>query len=315
MKIITKREELKAYLGAEVQELLFSIYDGFVRVVDPVTNSVEVTTDDLIEVQNKPEAACFEIWNKNKVCSNCTSLRAIVNNEPISKIETRDGLVYMVHSIPFKLPEGRKVALEVLKILNKIPVQLGVYNYPDTDFITLLHAVDRLNERVYKDALTNAFNREYLTVKLADLITRGNCTLLMVDIDNFKRINDTYGHPVGDAILQRCVGVISAHLRDKDIIVRYGGDEFLIVLVNIRKKQAKEIISRLQQAVTDNSFEYESKSINYDVSIGSYSVTKRNLDLTEIMKRVDHSMYEVKRRKQRMGRLITGQAAQGVSDP
>lgn len=300
MKIITKREELKAYLGAEVQELLFSIYDGFVRVIDPVKNSVEVTTSDLIGLQNKPGSTCFEIWNKNKVCSNCTSLRAMVNNEPISKIETRDGLVYLVHSIPFKLPEGRKVVLEVLKSLTKIPVQLGIYNYPDTDFITLLHTVDRLNERVYRDALTNAFNREYLTVKLADLITKGNCTLLMVDIDNFKRINDTYGHPVGDAILKKCVGVISSHLRYNDIIVRYGGDEFLIVLVNIGNKEAKEIISRLQQAVKDDSFEYEKMSINYDVSIGSYTVKKRNLDLAEIMKRVDHSMYEVKRQKQSM---------------
>lgn len=298
MKIITKREELKDYLGSEVEDLLFSIYDGFVRVIDPVKNRVEVTTNDLAGVQNNVESTCFEIWHKNKVCSNCTSLRAMINNEPISKIETKDGLVYLVHSIPFHLPNGRKVVLEVLKSLNEIPIKLGLYNYPDPDLNTLLHTVDRLNERVYRDALTNAFNREYLTVKLSNIITNGDCTVLMVDIDKFKKINDTYGHPVGDAILQKCVRVISSKLRDHDIMVRYGGDEFIIVLINIGKKKAKHIISRLQQAVKDNPFEYENESINYEVSIGSYTVTKKGLDLNEIIKIVDNSMYEVKRRKQ-----------------
>lgn len=294
MKIITSREELKGYLGSEVEHLLFNIYDGFVRVVDPEKNRVEITTPDLIGMQNNSESSCFEIWHKNKVCSNCTSLRAIINNETISKMESKDDLVYLVHSLPFYLPDGRKVVLEVIKNLTNVPVNSGIHDYPDLDFITLLRSVDRLNKRVYRDALTNAFNREYLIVKLSSTITRGNCTILMVDIDNFKRINDKYGHPAGDAVLRKCVSVIGSKLRENDEIIRYAGDEFIIVLNNISKKEAKHILTRLEQAVKDNPVEYENESISYEVSIGSYTVEDQGLDLSEIIKRADESMYEVK---------------------
>lgn len=298
MKIISNREELREYLGSEIEDLLFKIYDGFVRVVDPVINRVEATTSDLLEMQkNQIESTCFEIWHKNKVCSNCTSLRALINNEPMSKIEIKDSLVYLVHSIPFSLQNGRKVVLEVMKNLTNVFIKSDLHGYPDPDFITLLRTVDRLNERVYTDPLTNAFNREYLNVKLSNTIRQGNCTVLMLDIDNFKKINDIYGHPAGDTVLQNCVSVIRSKLREYDEIIRYAGDEFIIVLNNINKKEAEHILKRFEQAVKDNPVEYENQSISYEVSIGSYTVEEKGLDLNEIIKRADESMYEVKRRK------------------
>lgn len=283
MKIITKREELKDYLGSEIEHLLSSIYDGFVRVVDPEINKVEITSPDLMGTQANTESSCFEIWNKNKVCANCTSLRAMINNEPVSKMETKDGFIYLVHSLPFYLSDGRRVVLEVIKNLTNIPLKSGICDYPDPDLITLLHSVDRLNKRVYRDTLTNAFNREYLTVKLSNMITRGNCTVVVVDIDNFKKINDKYGHPAGDAVLQKCVSVIRSKLREYDEIIRYAGDEFIIVLNNISKREAEHILKRFEQAVKDNPVEYENQSISYEVSIGSYTVEEKGLDLNEIL--------------------------------
>ena len=119
----------------------------------------------------------------------------------------------------------------------------------------------------------------------------------MVDIDNFKKINDKFGHPAGDAVLQRCVSVISSKLRENDVIIRYAGDEFIIVLNNIGKREAKRILTRLEQAVKGNPVEYEGESIRYEVSIGGYTVIKKGLALNQIIKKADEAMYEVKKRK------------------
>lgn len=298
MRVISEREELKNYLGTEIERLLFELYDGYVRVVDPETNRVELTVANLNENSGQTTyESCFAIWHKQKTCSNCTSLRALLANKPLTKIETKNSLVYLVHSVPFSLENGRKVVLEVIKNLTNVSMASDTLDYPDPDFLTLLRTIDRLNERVYKDVLTDTYNREYLEVKLSKSIAKGNCTVLMLDIDNFKLINDKYGHPVGDLVLRKCVDVIKSKLREHDEIIRYGGDEFIIVLMNISKRKAKDIRTRLEQALKGNPVEYKNEFICCEVSIGSYTVDKPGLTLNEILKKADEAMYRAKRRK------------------
>lgn len=297
MKIVTGKKELTDYLGLDYKDLLFKLYDGLVRVVDPVTNKIELMTEQG-GMQANENLTCYDIWNKKNICANCTSLRALLRNEPISKIETKDNLVYLVHSLPFSLKNGRKVVLEVIKNLTNVTIKTDIYSYSDPDFITLLRTVDRLNEQVYRDTLTNAFNREYLTAKLSGIISRGNCTVLMLDIDNFKKINDMYGHPVGDVVLQNCVGVLSSKLREQDVVIRYGGDEFIVLLDFIDQDEAINIVARLNETFLSNSVQLDHKDIRYEVSIGSFTVTQADLELSEIIKKADESMYEVKRKKQ-----------------
>ena len=112
-----------------------------------------------------------------------------------------------------------------------------------------------------------------------------------MDLDNFKLINDRYGHSTGDMVLKRVSETISSMMRKEDVLFRYGGDEFIAYLEDIDTASAKEIAERVRKAVRE-----ELKDYNLDISIGITDV-KENSDIIEVIKRADTSMYQEKQQK------------------
>lgn len=149
------------------------------------------------------------------------------------------------------------------------------------------------------DALTGAGNRTALVSNLqreVSLARRNaqNLSVLVIDIDRFKSINDTYGHSVGDLVLRELVNVINRVNRSTDLCFRYGGEEFVVLLSNTNKNGAEIIASRLCQAISECHICTDTGSIQISVSIGVASQCETDSE-ESLLNRADKAMYEVKR--------------------
>ena len=161
---------------------------------------------------------------------------------------------------------------------------------------------DNLIEGLNKDKLTNLYRKDnYLAflTKEKEYIkrTRQQFSLISIDIDDFKHINDNYGHINGDKVLQRLGEVINNRIRSSDIGFRNGGDEFSILLKGAKKEQAFSIASKIKKDLLETRFkDKELGTFHIDLSIGIFECNENNLDLTieEILTLLDKNLYKSK---------------------
>lgn len=151
------------------------------------------------------------------------------------------------------------------------------------------------------DPLTTLYNRHYFKVYINELLTsiqntNKSFSLIMFDIDNFKNINDQYGHLSGDLILQQFSNILKKGLRVNDLTVRYGGEEFLIILFNIPLKEATLTAQRIKNIVAETQFEISgSDNIKISATIsGGVTEFKRAEEIENTIARADQSLYEAK---------------------
>jgi len=140
----------------------------------------------------------------------------------------------------------------------------------------LIQSQKQLEELASKDSLTHLWNRRTIISLLADEIKRSQrehkpLGVLMIDVDRFKEINDTYGHYVGDEVLTAVTSRLKRRVRGYDKIGRYGGDELLVVLPNCSLKTVKSIAERLRQAVSSQKVKTEAGLIEVSLSLGGTS--------------------------------------------
>ena len=148
------------------------------------------------------------------------------------------------------------------------------------------------------DALTNLNNRRQFEVRLKQEIAttkrqKNPLCAMMIDIDFFKKVNDTYGHASGDAVLRTVASIIKEHLRESDIPSRYGGEEFAVLLPYTHIEEAKIVGERLRKAVEETPIPIDKKNINVTISMG---LAEFNVKETgeELFKRADSALYEAK---------------------
>ncbi|MGD1930451.1 MAG: diguanylate cyclase [Leptolyngbyaceae cyanobacterium] len=155
-----------------------------------------------------------------------------------------------------------------------------------------------LKRMAYTDPLTGCSNRRVLSLKAPEAFAqKGHVgSLLILDLDHFKRINDTYGHDVGDAILVHLVKVISQIIRHHDELVRLGGEEFAVVLAGAQAKNACQIAERIRQSVESTPMFYGGSSIVMTVSIGVVCWANQGpVDLDTMLIEGDRHLYKAKR--------------------
>lgn len=158
--------------------------------------------------------------------------------------------------------------------------------------------VNRLNRKVYTDALTKTRNRHYfynVAPKISENAAASNQSLaaILCDIDHFKAINDTYGHMVGDKALQHFTQVLQSELRKGDMLVRMGGEEFLIVLRDCDIAQARQLAERLRESITENALKYQSKTVTVTASFGVVEVLP-GADIFKSVNLADQALYQAK---------------------
>ncbi|MCE9647131.1 MAG: GGDEF domain-containing protein [Chloroflexi bacterium] len=156
------------------------------------------------------------------------------------------------------------------------------------------------NEVAQVDALTFLLNRRMIVWKLQDEILRANryntpFSISLVDIDHFKKINDVYGHLAGDEVLRQVAYQLRDHIRHPDVVGRYGGEEFLILLPNSKSTAAIEQAGRLSKQIRGTPIDVNEQIINITISIGIAEL-QPGVDTWEtLLKRADTAMYEAKR--------------------
>jgi diguanylate cyclase (GGDEF)-like protein len=161
----------------------------------------------------------------------------------------------------------------------------------------LTEQVKTLEETSKLDALTKVFNRRALSSYLNTVCSKKDIKyelhLLMMDIDDFKAINDRYGHVAGDKILIFIANILKKTLRDGDKIFRYGGEEFIIILNRVEKDKCMQIASRLLGLVSGNKLIYKGETINVTMSMGTTMLAKNDTP-DSLIARADKALYKAK---------------------
>jgi two-component system chemotaxis family response regulator WspR len=176
-------------------------------------------------------------------------------------------------------------------------------------------ALAALREQATRDGLTGVWNRKMIFDTLSQELTRAGregtpLAIVMADLDKFKSINDRFGHPVGDAILQQASRRLSACVRTYDHVGRYGGEEFLIVLPNCDREQARKLSERLRQSVADAPMEAEGKMLHITCSLGvAISDTPRGNSVASLVQAADEALYLAKQAGRNCVTLATSPAS------
>ena len=174
------------------------------------------------------------------------------------------------------------------------------------EFYVIKNALEKMQSRVQKreldleklanyDMLTMIYNRRYLFQMLDDEYEKAkildiNFTIALLDLDDFKLVNDTFGHFIGDDVLKRIVEVIKECLREKDMVGRYGGEEFLIIFPDSCLDEVIGILREIRQNI--ENIEWEISSLKSTVSIGA--VDYRGQSLEKMIQEADYYLYEAK---------------------
>jgi diguanylate cyclase (GGDEF)-like protein len=160
----------------------------------------------------------------------------------------------------------------------------------------------KLYESSTRDALTGAYNRLHFEERLRSEVAyavrhRSPVSLLIIDLDHFKRVNDTYGHPAGDAVLKRASEACMRALRTEDVFARFGGEEFAVVLRGIEGKGAARLGERLRQAVCSEVIEHDGRKIQVTLSGGVASLADTSVpSADELVATADRRLYVSKQR-------------------
>ena len=257
-------------------ERLKGIFD-IVRLVDPESTKVLSLGKDgrLTEMPG----TCHMVWNKSGRCENCISSKALARKESLNKIEFKDDQAYFVMAKYVEVG-GRGCVLEMVsKLSDGRWLDMGGRRM-------LLDRGSNFDRSAFVDSLTGAYSRQYFECFLAE--SEQVEGVVMIDVDHFKEVNDRFGHLVGDKALQSVAQSILSNLRQTDVLVRYGGDEFLLLVPNIRP--GEHVIQRVREAAASARVEGYPE-LELSASVGGVCGVH---PLTEAIRQADEKMYQNK---------------------
>lgn len=158
---------------------------------------------------------------------------------------------------------------------------------------------EALKEQTHKDPLTNLYNRRFLEGIIdnlcAQILRRGTVLgILMCDLDYFKSINDKYGHDVGDLVLKETARLLAENVRKADLVVRFGGEEFLILLVDVREGETEKVAEKLRKILEEYEFKTPKGNIRRTISIGVSEFPVDTSAIWEAIKFADIALYKAK---------------------
>lgn len=243
----------KAELKEMVQQLE-KVFDS-VRLID-------VESYEVIPVREKKSVyksdKCYNIFGKKETCKNCVSRKATVKKDQCSKIEFIGENIYETIAKYIEI-EGHPYVLEMIYKMRDemISDPLG-----RNDFI---EGIKNYNQKFYRDVLTGVYNRRYYD-EYAKNMTQMNA-LALIDGDNFGIINEKYGHAAGNIVIYHIAKMIENCIRCSDVLIRYEGDKFLLLMENISSQMFEMKLKRIAEAINNMVLE-EYPHIRFSVTIG-----------------------------------------------
>lgn len=197
-----------------------------------------------------------------------------------------DLLTALLHNLP---PRTRENAMS--ELFRRILFDLGLAMRKQ-----FRSTYSTLQEKASRDYMTGLYGRNYLQLFLEEMLQRPDghfLSLVMVDVDHFKKVNDTYGHLVGDAVLEHISRILNSKSRNDDVVARYGGEEFCIVLPNTDLEMAVLVAKEIHEAIMNSAFAQGELYINLTVSVGVTTGISGD-DVHTLISRADNALYQAK---------------------
>lgn len=185
---------------------------------------------------------------------------------------------------------------QIRKIIITVISVIGIIILADIVFLLI-----KWRKKSYTDHMSRLYNREYLTgymKKNKKKLAGKPLSLLMIDIDYFKQYNDYYGHVQGDKGIKALAEILSESVRKKDLVIRYGGEEMLVILQETTADCAKDIAERVRKNLADKHISHEKSEVSdrLTVSMGIYTVYYNGEDIFELIEKADELLYQAKRK-------------------
>lgn len=166
--------------------------------------------------------------------------------------------------------------------------------------LTLKSMITMLSAQSMTDDVTGLYNHRHLMEEIEKEVERSKrhhhaLSAMMIDLDNFKQINEHYGHPTGDCVLREIAWILSQSIRKIDIIGRYGGDEFIVILPEARSGDARPVADRIVRNVSQHRFKTKRDYMNLTCSVGLFSFDDaKDLDKEAFVDRIDEALFKAK---------------------
>jgi len=310
---ILNEESSKLLSSLNIDVIVTNLIDGACRIA-PAMAAFFTARGREFELLNQkgfqpPEKKTYTLKN--------TLLDMVVKNRELYNLsDVRD---YRSTVMPFKTKSIGSVVLlpllyekELMGILALFSEETNAFSPLQIDLLKVLGnqaSISMVNARFHAeierlavtDGLTGLFNHRHFQERLSQEFGRLErfsepISLLLIDIDYFKKVNDTYGHPVGDAVLKGVAEKIRKTVRTIDIPARYGGEEFAVILLNTDAKGAMNMAERLRKTVMNTEFSSEQKPFHVTISIGISTYAEGIKEgREEFIERADKSLYHAKR--------------------
>lgn len=279
---MNKQDQMTMQEAERKMESLREVFQ-VVRLVDGkmlMDREKRINAGDLSET-----CQCYSLWKKDKECENCSSLLALKEQTQKIKFEFLDLQVFQVISRYVEI-DGRPYVMEMIQNLDE-SIQIDQEGYDK-----LISKLSGYNEKLYTDVLTGIYNRRFFEEKIKNM--EDEAGIAVIDLDDFKLHNDTYGHSAGDAALITTANIIKKYIRKTDILIRYGGDEFLLILPSIKKHIFEDKLKLIREKIHDTVVpKYEKMQLS--VSIGGAIFREGNIE--DAIASADRQMYIAKNYK------------------
>jgi len=274
----TKEQALKE------MELFKTVFDG-ARLLD--MHALQLIGKGLGSYSLTESEQKFDFWEKEHPCNNdsCIVLQALRDKDVHTKLEYIGSQLYEVTARYMEV-EGEPYVLELVKRMD------DNYMIDENQREKLLRHFGGYHEQLYKDALTGAYNRRYFEEKIRKSTVSAG--VAMIDLDDFKLYNDSFGHDTGDVVLITFVNIIKNCTRKTDMLIRYGGDEFLLIMPGIKEQDFKNKLLQILEEVRRADVPGHG-GLRLSASIGG--VLSNGSVIEDAIGRADKLMYQAKNRK------------------
>ena len=262
-----------------------------IRELSKVFDVVRLLDEETLETGNIKDKTdiegfpckCYSFWKKGDNCKNCTSRDAFRKKNEQLKLEYLDSNIYQVISKYVEI-DGKPYVMELINQMNADAVM-------DEDGRNeLIKQLSGYNRELYTDALTGIYNRRYYEERIRN--SNMSAGVAMIDLDDFKIYNDTFGHDAGDLALTTVVGIIKDNIRRTDMLIRMGGDEFLLVMPDIAEQAFADKLNQIQEKIHSSKVPGYSQ-LRLSVSIGGV-LSGSGSTVEKAIRKADQFMYQAK---------------------
>jgi diguanylate cyclase len=279
--LVASGQKLEDSVLIEIYNSIYKEESDLVNIKIDLKHTAQILSDIIAELQKSLKEG-YE--------------QASIKEQRITELQKKEAKENFIASLLLELLTlVRDLRRQNESFLKKVEAQQKVIN-------ELRSKLETVEAEANLDPLTDLFNRRSLERALEEFFTlckqsKMSFSLVLIDFDDFKYVNDNYGHHVGDLVLARVAKILRTNMRAKDIVGRWGGDEFMAILPNTDLENAKKVVERIKSQIGKMEILAEGKRFKVSISAGVVQFGENFQSLLDMIKEADRLMYEDKKKK------------------